>query len=128
MKYDKMVERNRKDAAQKKERALSAIKKLLLDKQPVSVGVLSQKTGLSRSFFYQNVEVRGAVFDAKAKQKDLRHNRTAAEIFDKAMSAQLEQLGRQLDKERAKRCTLEKENEKLQKALKRKNLNVLRSL
>ena len=44
------------------------------------------------------------------------------------MVAQLEQLKRQLEKEKENSRKIQAENEKLQKALKKKNLNMIRSL
>ena len=123
-----MVLRNRKVNREKKEKAILAIRKLLADEEMVSVSVLSQRTGLSREYFYKNPEVRQVLNDARGQQKGLIFTRPQKVIFDKAMAAQLEQLKRQLEKEKENSRRVQAENVKLQKALKKKSLNMIRSL
>ena len=128
MKYDNMVRRNRRVNEEKKERAIFAIKKLLLENEPVTVSALAEKTGLSREFFYKNEKVREVLTKARTQQQGVVFQRPQKAIFDKAMAAQLESMKKQLEKEKDTVRSLQAENERLQKALKKKELNVLKKL
>ncbi len=128
MKYDNMVRRNRRVNEEKKERAIFAIKKLLLENEPVTVSTLAEKTGLSREFFYKNEKVREVLTKARSQQQGVVFQRPQKAIFDKAMAAQLESMKKQLEKEKDTVRSLQAENERLQKALKKKELNVLKRL
>lgn len=128
MKYDNMVRRNRRVNEEKKERAIFAIKKLLLENEPVTVSTLAEKTGLSREFFYKNEKVREVLTKARSQQQGVVFQRPQKAIFDKAMAAQLESMKKQLEKEKDTVRSLQAENERLQKALKKKELNVLKKL
>ena len=128
MKYDNMVRRNRRVNEEKKERAIFAIKKLLLENEPVTVSTLAEKTGLSREFFYKNEKVREVLTKARSQQQGVVFQRPQKAIFDKAMAAQLEKMKKQLEKEKDTVRSLQAENERLQKALKKKELNVLKRL
>ena len=128
MKYDNMVRRNRRVNEEKKERAIFAIKKLLLESEPVTVSTLAEKTGLSREFFYKNEKVREVLTKARSQQQGVVFQRPQKALFDKAMAAQLESMKKQLEKEKDTVRSLQAENERLQKALKKKELNVLKKL
>ena len=128
MKYDNMVRRNRRVTEEKKARAIFAIKKLLLENEPVTVSTLAEKTGLSREFFYKNEKVREVLTKARSQQQGVVFQRPQKAIFDKAMAAQLESMKKQLEKEKDTVRSLQAENERLQKALKKKELNVLKKL
>ena len=128
MKYDNMVRRNRRVNEEKKERAIFAIKKLLLENEPVTVSTLAEKTGLSREFFYKNEKVREVLTKARSQQQGVVFQRPQKAIFDKAMAAQLESMKKQLEKEKDTVRSLQAENVRLQKALKKKELNVLKKL
>jgi macrodomain Ter protein organizer (MatP/YcbG family) len=128
MKYDNMVRRNRRVNEEKKERAIFAIKKLLLENEPVTVSTLAEKTGLSREFFYKNEKVRNCLARAREQQRDQIFQRPQKALFDRAMEAQLEETKRQLIRERKDKEKLEEEVSRLQKALKKKDINLLRKL
>ena len=128
MKYDNMVRRNRRVNEEKKERAIFAIKKLLLENEPVTVSTLAEKTGLSREFFYKNEKVREVLTKARSQQQGVVFQRPQKALFDKAMAAQLESMKKQFEKEKDTVRSLQAENERLQKALKKKELNVLKKL
>ena len=128
MKYDNMVRRNRRVNEEKKERAIFAIKKLLLENEPVTVSTLAEKTGLSREFFYKNEKVREVLTKARSQQQGVVFQRPQKALFDKAMAAQLESMKKRLEKEKDTVRSLQAENERLQKALKKKELNVLKKL
>lgn len=128
VKYDKMVARNRAVSKEKVERAKGAIKMLLENDEAVTVAVLVNRTGLSREFFYKNADVRSCLSLAMEQQKGMVFGRPQKAILDKAMASQLEAMKKQLARERAEKEELVKKNEKLEKALKKKDLSSLRKL
>ena len=128
MKYDNMVRRNKMVSEENKKRALLAIRQMLNENEPVTVAALASKTGLSREYFYKNEDAREAVAKARIQQQGVVFQRPRKAVFDKAMAAQLEYVTKQLEKEKDTVKTLQAENEKLQKALKKKELNVLKKL
>ncbi len=89
---------------------------------------LVQKTGLSREFFYKNEKVRNCLARAREQQRDQIFQRPQKALFDRAMEAQLEETKRQLIRERKDKEKLEEEVSRLQKALKKKDINLLRKL
>ena len=128
MKYDRMLARNRAVSKEKVERAKSAIKNLLENEEAVTVAILANKTGLSREFFYKNADVRKCLALAREQQSGMLFGRPQKAILDKAMAAQLDAMKKQLARERAEKEDLIKKNEKLEKALKKKDLSSLRKL
>ena len=82
-----------------------------------------QKTGLSRGFFYKNPIVRGeidAAMEQQAGMVDPRRN-----IISQAMEAEMNLLRQQLQKLKSENENLIKENQKLKKALSKKELNLI---
>lgn len=93
---------------------------LLLDED------IMQKTGLSRGFFYKNPIVRGeidAAMEQQAGMVDPRRN-----IISQAMEAEMNLLRQQLQKLKSENENLIKENQKLKKALSKKELNLIKQL
>ena len=105
-KYDKMLELNKRKSEEKVERAVLTIRTMVLEREKVSVPALMQKTGLSRGFFYKNPIVRGEI--------------------DAAMEMNL--LRQQLQKLKSENENLIKENQKLKKALSKKELNLIKQI
>lgn len=124
-KYDKMIEVNKERSDAKIESAKLAIRKLLEDGERISIPRLMKMTGLSRGFFYRNPTVRREIGMAIQKQAGTINPRRS--ILDKAMDSRIEFL-QQLAKLKQENDTLKKGNQKLQKALNKRNLNVLKSL
>lgn len=58
MKYDKMIAVNKAESEQKIKKAIRAIDDMGARGLPISVTELVRWTGLSRGFFYKNVQVR----------------------------------------------------------------------
>ena len=125
-KYDKMIEVNRERSDVKIESAKLAIRKLMEDGERISIPKLMKMTGLSRGFFYKNATVRNEIDRAIEKQAGTVDPRRS--ILDKAMDSRIELLQQQLAKLKQENEALIKENQKLQKALNKKSLNVLKSL
>ena len=128
MKYDNMLRRNRIVNEGKKQAALAAIRKLLCENEPVTVAALSQKTGLSREFFYKNGAVREELVKARRSQEGIVFARPQKEMLDKAVAMQLESVKKKLEKEKETVRYLQEENLRLQKALKKKELGILKRL
>ena len=64
MKYDKMVEITQAESQRKMEIARKAIEEMLSNMERVTVAGLVRKTGLSRGFFYKNMQVRQRLEEA----------------------------------------------------------------
>jgi len=85
-----------------------------------------QKTGLSRGFFYKNPIVRSeidAAMEQQAGMVDPRRN-----IISQAMEAEMNLLRQQLQKLKSENENLIKENQKLKKALSKKELNLIKQI
>ena len=125
-KYDKMIEVNRERSDVKIESAKLAIRKLMEDGERISIPKLMKMTGLSRGFVYKHATVRNEIDRAIEQQAGTVDPRRS--ILDKAMDSRIELLQQQLAKLKQENEALIKENQKLQKALNKKSLNVLKSL
>ena len=64
MKYDKMIEITQAESQRKMEIARNAIADMLNNMERVTVAGLVRKTGLSRGFFYKNMQVRQRLEEA----------------------------------------------------------------
>ena len=120
-KYDKMLELNKRKSEEKVERAVLTIRTMVLEREKVSVPALMQKTGLSRGFFYKNPIV--AAMEQQAGMVDPRRN-----IISQAMEAEMNLLRQQLQKLKSENENLIKENQKLKKALSKKELNLIKQI
>ncbi len=125
-KYDKMIEINRERSVEKVAAAKAAIRKMAEDGERISVPGLMKATGLSRGFFYKNPEVRSEIDRAMEQQAGTADPRRS--ILNKAMDGRIELLQQQLAKLRQENELLQKENQKLKKALGRHDRNVIRNL
>ena len=128
MKYDRMLERNRTVSREKAECARAAIGKMLKDGDAITVTALAETTGLSRDFFYKNVQVREYVAQARLRQSGQVFGRGEKELLDKAMAMKLAALEKQLARQKARAEELECQNEKLKRALEQKDRNILRRI
>lgn len=68
MKYDKMVEINKRNSKLKVEASKRIIQKMFEGRERITVTALAEYTGFDRSFFYRNLEVRKAVEEAASMQ------------------------------------------------------------
>ena len=125
-KYDTMIACNRKMSVEKINRAVTEIRQMLTDREKVSVPKLVKRTGLSRGFFYKNETVRKEMDRALEQQAGMIDpKRYIGAIVMKTRIELLEQQVRELKREKEQ---LEKENVRLQKALNKKDLNLLKNL
>lgn len=105
-----MVEKNRAKNMEKEKLAITLIRSLEKDGEPIAICDLVRQTGLSRSFFYSNERVKEEMERVLEKQRGETYRNPKREIFDRAMEQKILLLERQVER-------LERENEKLRKAL-----------
>ena len=122
-KYDKMIEENQRKSKEKICLAQQTIHDMVTNKERITVPKLMKKTGLSRGFFYKNPTVRDLMNQAVEEQAGMIDPRR--EILNMAMEKQIDLLNQKIA---ALTSELKKKNEKLQKALKKQDLNFIKNL
>lgn len=85
-----------------------------------------KKTGLSRGFFYKNPIVRDTMNEAIEQQAGMIDPRR--EILNMAMEKQIELLNQKVAALSRENRELKRANEKLQKALRKQDLNFIKNL
>lgn len=125
-KYEKMIALNKKRSEEMIASAKSEIYKMLDDGEKVTVPKLMQKTGLSRGFFYKNPIVRREIDRAMEQQAGMvdpkRH------IGDLVMKNRIEQLEQQIRELKRENKELEIKCRSMEKALSKKQLNIVKNL
>ena len=122
-KYDKMIEENQRKSKEKIGLAQQTIQDMLANKERITVPKLMKKTGLSRGFFYKNPTIRDIMNQAVEEQAGMIDPRR--EILNMAMEKQIDLLNQKIAALTKENSELKKKNEKLQKALKKQDLNCL---
>lgn len=105
--------------------ARNAIHKMMDEGQKVTVPKLMQKTGLSRGFFYKNEIIRREVDKALQQQAGMVDPKRY--IGDMALRSRIEllqQQNRELEREVE---TLRKDKERLEKALNRRDMELMKN-
>ena len=125
-KYEKMIACNRKSSAEKIDLAKKTIFEMLDEGEKITIPKLIAKTGLSRGFFYKNPIVRNTLDKALEQQVGMTDPRK--NILDMAMDNEIIALHEKIRTLQKENSRLTAENEKLQKALNKKNMSLLRSL
>ena len=125
-KYDKMIEENQRKSKEKICLAQQTIHDMVANKERITVPKLMKKTGLSRGFFYKNPTVRDLMNQAVEEQAGMIDPRR--EILNMAMEKQIELLNQKVAALTRENSELKKKNEKLQKALKKQDLNFIKNL
>ena len=125
-KYDRMIETNKERSDEKVASAKKAIRKLMEDGERISVPQLMKMTGLSRGFFYKNAIVRAEIDRAMEQQAGTVDPRRS--ILDQAMDSRIELLQQQIAELKRENAKLLAENQRLQKALNKKSLNIIKNL
>ena len=125
-KYDKMIEENQRKSKEKICLAQQTIHDMVTNKERITVPKLMKKTGLSRGFFYKNPTVRDLMNQAVEEQAGMIDPRR--EILNMAMEKQIELLNQKIEALTRENSELKKKNEKLQKALKKQDLNFIKNL
>lgn len=125
-KYDRMIEINKERSDDKVASAKRAIRKLMENGERISVPQLMKTTGLSRGFFYKNAIVRAELDRAMEQQAGTVDPRRS--ILDQAMDSRIELLQQQITELKRENAKLLAENQRLQKALNKKSLNIIKNL
>lgn len=125
-KYDRMIETNKERSDEKVASAKRAIRKLMEDGERISVPQLMKMTGLSKGFFYKNAIVRAEIDRAIGQQAGTVDPRRS--ILDQAMDSRIELLQQQIAELKRENAKLLGENQRLQKALNKKSLNIIKNL
>ena len=125
-KYDKMIEENQRKSKEKIYLAQQTIYDMVANKERITVPKLMKKTGLSRGFFYKNPTIRDLMNQAIEEQAGMIDPRR--EILNMAMEKQIELLNQKVAALTRENSELKKKNEKLQKALKKQDLNFIKNL
>ncbi len=121
----KMIQANQDRSREKVDLAISTIKDMLNKDEQVVVRELQKRTGLSRTFFYYNEEVRAELTRAQQLQEGKSFAIQQKVILDKAMNREIELLRKTLkDKERE----IEELKGELLRLKKLANANTLRTL
>ena len=123
-KYDKMIAANKQVSAEKISSAIKTIHQMLEDKEKVTVQELVRRTGLSRGFFYKNNIVRKEIDGAMQQQVGLISPQKR--IIDMAMENRIEVLEKLVTQLKRENKELEEKNKALQKALNKRDLNLLK--
>ena len=125
-KYDKMIEENQKKSREKIEAARRAIYDMIEDRERITVPKLMKKTGLSRGFFYKNPIIREEMDRAVEQQAGMIDPRR--EILNMALEKQIDLLNQKVANLTRENGELKKEKARLQKALKKQDLNFIKNL
>lgn len=125
-KYDKMIALNKKASEEKEGKAVEAIHKMLEEGEKVTVPKLINKTGLSRGFFYKNLIVRREVERALEQQAGMIDPKRY--IGDMVLKRRIELLEQQMKELQREKEELIKKNRKLEQALNRKDLTMIKNL
>lgn len=125
-KYDRMIALNRKSSEEKVDKAVKAIHKMLEDGEKVTIPKLMNRTGLSRGFFYKNPTVRREVDRALEQQAGMVDPKRY--IGDMVMKGRIELLEQQVRDLKRENEGLIKKNKNLEKALNKKELNMIKNL
>lgn len=140
MKYDKMIAVNKAESEQKIKKAIQAMEDMSARGIQISVTELVRWTGLSRGFFYKNVQVRQKLEEAAKQPRmiDMRQpsdERNAAdynlqELKRDSSDCQSENQRLKVENEQLlQKCNvLQKEIDTLKKRLDRKEIALLKKL
>lgn len=97
-KYEKMVALVKEKSRKKTDNAIREIKKMYRSKEQITVAELVKRTGLSRTFFYNNSEVNAVLteYQNKQKQSHVVVRSPKHEAMERAMAMRIKQLEIQL--------------------------------
>lgn len=125
-KYDRMIALNKKSSEEKVGKAVKEIHKMLEDGEKVTIPKLMNRTGLSRGFFYKNPTVRREVDRALEQQAGMVDPKRY--IGDMVLKSRIELLEQQVRDLKRENEGLIKKNKNLEKALNKKDLNMIKNL
>lgn len=96
MKYEKMVERNRRRNAAKEDLAIHVIREMKEAGEFITVKKLTEKTGLSKNLFYGNQKVRDALNAAKREQAGACYAREKESVINQALLMEVQMLRKEI--------------------------------
>lgn len=114
-KYEKMLIKKREKNEELEKKAIKTIKQMLESEEQVVVAALVKKTGLSRSFFYNNKNVHEELRRAQELQEGKSFHHAQNVVFDRAMEEEIKQLKKALQEKESEITKLKIENAKLKK-------------
>lgn len=125
-KYDKMIALNKQASEEKIEKARREIVRMVDEGEKLSIQKLTQRTGLSRGFFYKNPQVRKEIDRALEQQAGMVDPRR--EVMDMAMNNELAMLHQKVKALQMENEQLRKELEVAKKSLAKKNIGALKKM
>ncbi len=120
-----MIALNKKASDEKVGTAKKAIHKMIDEGEKVTIPKLMHRTGLSRGFFYKNLTVRREIDRAVEQQAGMVDPKRY--IGDMALRSRIELLEQQNRELQRTVAELEKDKKRLEKALNRKDLDLLKN-
>lgn len=123
-----MIETNKRRSKEKVELAVRIIKQMLQNEEQVVVCELVRRTGLSRSFFYNNSEVKQELDRARELQEKISFVAPRNAVLDKALEKENEILKEKIEKQDRCIADLKNQIEILKKATKKQTLKSLKML
>lgn len=112
-KYDKMIEENKRENQRKVKVAIDEIKKIESEGKKVLISEVAARTGLSRSFFYKNDQVRSVLDEMNQNHKNERFTFIKEEVKNKSLERQNAYFKKQLEEVIAENEELKAENRRL---------------
>lgn len=130
MKYDAMIAINKAESEKKIHIAKKRIKTMLDNGVRISVVELARSTGLSRGFFYKNLEVREEMEQAIKKQGTVPKRKYMNKEADDTVSPQFEVIELKACNEKLleENQKLKKEVEVLKNKIARKEISILKKI
>ncbi len=127
-KHENMVIRNRQTSQAKVEKAIAAMNKMFSNDEQVVVCTLVKKTGLSRSFFYNNESVHSELTRLQELQEGKSFVAPQKIVINKAMDREIELLKKKLAEKDSIIAQLNAEIQKLKKAAQVNLVSTLKEL
>lgn len=127
-KTENMLLRNKEANAAKVATAVHCIKDMLKNEEQVVVCELVKRTGLSRTFFYNNETVRAELKKAQKLQDGKFFVAPQKVAIDKAMERKIELLEKKIQKKDKRILELQKEITKLKKAADARAVSIIKGL
>ena len=127
-KTENMLLRNKEANAAKVATAVHCIKDMLKNEEQVVVCELVKRTGLSRTFFYNNETVRAELKKAQKLHDGKSFVAPQKVAIDKAMERKIELLEKKIQKKDKRILELQKEITKLKKAADARAVSIIKGL
>lgn len=127
-KHEHMVIQNRRNSQDKVDKAIAAMNKMFNDDEQIVVCTLVKKTGLSRSFFYNNEAVHNELVRLQELQEGKSFVAPQKVVINKAMDKEIELLKKKIAEKDAVIAKLNAEIQKLKKTAQANLVSTLKDL